>query len=98
MSKLSLQNKKIIREMNSLIIQLAYDGRSKIKIRFRKIEESSNNYLIEALCKNSKLTSIVSLENNPFTISWNFSMKQIKTATSLPYCRKSRYGGYTFYS
>lgn len=98
MSKLSLQNRKIIREMNKLIINLAFDGRSLIKIRFRKIKNTTNQYIIEASCGDSKLSSIITLENTPFSISWLFSIKKIKEGINIPYCRKSRYGGYTFYN
>ena len=98
MSKFSIQNSKIIGEMNKLIISLAFDGRSLIKIRFRKIKSTTNQYLIEACCGDAKSSSIIKLENSPFSILWLFSIKKIKKGINIPYCKKSRYGGYTFYN
>ncbi|MCR5147155.1 MAG: hypothetical protein K6B70_07460 [Clostridia bacterium] len=93
------QNQLIIREINTLLRELAYDGRKNIKVRFRKLDKDSHHYVLDVdLKKQIALSTTIELQYNPFNIFWYiFSKKQIKEGTYLKHCRKSRYGGYTFY-
>lgn len=93
------QNNSIIREINMLLRELAYDGREYVKVRFRKSDKAPHQYILAANLKNHKsVSTTLELQHNPFNIFWLiFSKKQIKEGTSLKHCKKSRYGGYTFY-
>lgn len=82
--------------MNGLISKLAYDGRSRIKVRLRKSEKDSL-YLIEVESGNSNVRKNLELAYDPFNIWFLYTKHQIKKATILRYSRKSRFGGYTFY-
>ena len=90
------QNNLIISEMNGLISKLAYDGRSRIKVRLRKSEKDLL-YLIEAESGNSNVSKTIELAYDPFNIWFLYTKHQIKKSTFIRHSRKSRFGGYTFY-
>ena len=93
-----LQNKQIVCEINELLNKIAYDGRVDLNVRFRKIKNTSNQYLIEAKTIVTCNKTVIRLEHNPFGLLWFIiSKRQIKKGTLLAHCRRSRYGGYSFY-
>lgn len=100
-SKIREQNKQIIREINMLLRVVAYDGRNDVKVRFKKSDKIHNRncFILDAYLKDShEASAIINLQHNPFSIMWFiFSKNQIKKGTGLEHCKKSRYGGYTFY-
>ena len=91
------QTAEIIREINTLVRQLAYDGRAKIKIRLRKLD-NSDDYLLEASTSNNTMHKTLALDYDPFNIWFVFAKRQIKKGILISHCKKSRYGGYTFYN
>lgn len=92
------QNNLIIKEMNTLLRKIAYDGRANLKVRFRRIEKSCNKYLIEVITSSTSNSSTIYLNTNPFNIFWFiFSKNKIKKSFLFKHCKKSKYGGYTFY-
>lgn len=92
------QNEQIGSEINSLLRKIAYDGRYLLKIRFRKLSEQTNNYAIEIISNSFRISTVMSLETNPFNLFWFLiSKKQIKRIIGFKHCKKSKYGGYTFY-
>jgi hypothetical protein len=96
--KIREQNKLIIQEINSMLRKIAYDGRGYIKVRLRRKNNSSNLYEIEVVTNSQHDLSIISLGHNPFNCLWvGFTITQIKKGTLLNHCKKSRFGGYTFY-
>jgi len=91
-----VQTVKIIGEINALVRQLAYDGRANIKIRLRKLD-NSGNYLLEALTTRSALRKTLTLDYDPFNIWFVFTKRQVKKGILISHCKKSCFGGYTFY-
>lgn len=91
-----VQTAKIICEINVLVRQLAYDGRANIKIRLRKLD-NSGDYLLEALTTRNALHKTLTLDYDPFNIWFVFTKRQIKKGILISHCKKSRFGGYTFY-
>ena len=92
------QTSLIVAKMNSLILGQAYDGRANIKIRFSKLKNTTNIYFIELLYEQKVVSDTISLEFDPFNAYWLILKHKIKKQLSIPYCRKSRFGGYTFYN
>lgn len=96
--KFKEQNEEIIGNINSLIKETSYDGRANIKVRFRKVQDSKNTYVIEVQTNSKKIFSSISLTTNPFNSFWLlYSVPQIKKKTGLLHCKKSKYGGYSFF-
>ena len=92
------QDTLIIREINSLLNQIAYDGRIDLKVRLRKSPDFLNKFILEVKTESLAKSKILFLETNPFNLFWIiFSKRYIKKNILLVHCKKSAYGGYTFY-